>query len=100
MKWRIELRPEAIADLDAAAAWYEERSSGLGRDLVRQVAAAISTLGLAPMVPRLRHRTAGVRWIYSKRFPYRIIYRVESEKVVVFAILHAARSDFAWRERN
>lgn len=35
MKWRVELRPEAIADLDDAAAWYEEKSAGLGRDLVQ-----------------------------------------------------------------
>lgn len=100
MKWRIELRPEAITDLDDAAAWYEEKSAGLGRDLVRQISAAISRLGLTPLTPRLRHRSAGVRWIYPKRFPYRIVYPVEAETVVIFAILHAARSDVAWRERS
>jgi len=100
MKWRIELRPQALAELDDAAAWYEEKSVGLGRDFVREISAAISTLALAPLVPRLRHRTAGVRWISSKRFPYRIIYRVEAASVVVFAILHTARGDAAWRERS
>jgi len=100
MKWRIELRPEAIADLDDAAAWYEEKNSGLGQDFVRQVSAAISRLALAPLMPRLRHRSAAIRWIYPRRFPYRIIYRVEAERVVILAILHAARSDAAWRERE
>lgn len=100
MKWRIELRPEALADIDDAAAWYEERSEGLGRAFVAQVSAAISTLAVRPLTPRLRHRTTGVRWIWSKRFPYRIIYRVEGERIVVFAVLHAARSDTAWSERS
>lgn len=100
MKWRIELRPAAIADLDDAAAWYEERSAGFGRDFVREISVAISSLALVPLVPRLRHRSAGVRWVYSRRFPYRIIYRVEAERIVIFAILHAARSDGAWRGRE
>ena len=95
MRWRVELRPVAIAELDDAAAWYEERSAGLGRDFVREVSTVISSLSSVPLTPRLRHRTAGIRWIYPKRFPYRIIYRVEAEKVVIFAILHAARSDAA-----
>jgi hypothetical protein len=59
VKWRIEPRPAAIAELDDAAAWYEERSIGLGRDFVGEVSAAVSSLGLAPLTPRLRHRTAG-----------------------------------------
>lgn len=100
MRWRIELRPQAIADLDDAAAWYEERSAGLGRDFVREIGAAISGLALAPLTPRLRHRSAGIRWVYPKRFPYRIIYRVEAERIVVFAILHAARRDDTWRGRE
>ena len=57
--------------------------------------AAISTLHVSPLTPRLRHRTAGIRWIWSRRFPYRILYRVEAERVVVLAVLHAARSDAA-----
>lgn len=100
MRWRIGLRPGAIADLDEAAIWYEEKSAELGRDFVREVSVAISSLVLGPLTLRLRHRKAGVRWVYPRRFPYRIIYRVEGDKVVIFAILHAARSDPAWRERE
>lgn len=100
MSWRVELRPEALADLDEAAAWYEERSAGLGRELVREVSRAILSLADAPLVPRLRHRRLGVRWIFPRRFPYRIVYRVEAERVVVFAIMHAARSDVRWRGRT
>lgn len=100
MRWQISLRPEAIADLDDAAAWYEARSAGLGRDFVQEISAAISRLTLAPLIPRLRHRSAGIRWVRSKRFPYRVIYRVEAERIVIFAIMHSARSDSAWRERK
>jgi toxin ParE1/3/4 len=100
MIWGIDLRPGALADIDDAAAWYEEKREGLGRAFVAEVSAAISTLRVAPLTPRLRHRTAGIRWIWSRRFPYRILYRIEAERVVVLAILHAARGDAAWRERS
>jgi len=98
VKWQIELRPQAIADLDDAAAWYEERRAGLGRDLVRAVILAISTLALTPLTSRLRHRVAGIRWAFPRRFPYRIVYQVEGDKVVVLAVVHAARSDSEWRK--
>ncbi len=100
MKWQVYLWPLALADLEDAAAWYEARSVSLGKDLVREVSAAISSLAETALMPRLRHRIAGVRWIYPRRFPYRIIYRVEADSVVVLAILHAARSDAAWRGRK
>lgn len=100
MNWRIELRPAAIADLDDAAAWYEVKRNGLGRDFVADVIVALSSLAMSPLVPRLRHRTAGIRWIYPKRFPYRIIYRVKADGILVLAILHAARSDSVWRRRK
>lgn len=99
MNWRVELSLEALADIDEAASWYEEKSRRLGRDFVREVSTAISSLLLGPLTPRLRHRTAGIRWAFSKRFPYRIIYRVEADRVVVFAVLHVARSDIHWRGR-
>jgi len=41
-----------------------------------------------------------VRWIYPGAFPYRIIYYVEGDAVKVFAVLHAARHDRAWRRRR
>ena len=100
MKWRIELRPAAVADLDDAAAWYDEKSFGLGQDFVKEIMVAISSLALMPLLPRLRHRTTGIRWVYPRRFPYRIIYRVEGDKVVIFTVLHASRSDSAWRGRK
>lgn len=100
MTWQIDLRPMALADLNDAAAWYEEKSVGLGRELVREVSVAISSLAVSPLVPRLRHRTTGIRWIFPRRFPYRIIYRVENDRVVIFAILHAARGDQTWRMRR
>lgn len=99
MKWRIDLGSEAGADIDSAAAWYEEQRKGLGRDFVQAIREAMVSLARGPLIPRLQHRTAGIRWVYPKRFPYRIIYRVETDRIVVFAVMHTARHDVGWRQR-
>lgn len=65
----------------------------MGREFVSAVLSAIAAVSLDPLTPRLRHRFAGIRWVYPKRFPYRIVYRVESDRIVVFGIVHAARRD-------
>lgn len=48
--------------------------------------------------PRYAHRlhVAGLRVSTVSSFPYRIFYRVEGERVVVWRILHAARDLPEW----
>ncbi len=41
MSYRLDIRPEAVADIAEAAAWYEERQPGLGERLTREIIAAI-----------------------------------------------------------
>ncbi|HEY1170083.1 MAG TPA: hypothetical protein VGH19_01830 [Verrucomicrobiae bacterium] len=31
MNWQVAVRPEAVADVEAAAEWYEEHEEGLGK---------------------------------------------------------------------
>jgi len=43
MKVRIE--PEAEAEIETAAAWYQQEAPGLGNEFMRAVEAAVGTLG-------------------------------------------------------
>jgi hypothetical protein len=45
---RLELHPEARAELRSAALWYEERHSGLGDEFIAEVSAALDRIGDAP----------------------------------------------------
>jgi plasmid stabilization system protein ParE len=40
-----------------------------------------------------------IRWQYPERFPYRVIYEVLEDTVVIAAVLHAARHDRHWQKR-
>ena len=46
MKVRIE--PEAEAEIETAAAWYQQEAPGLGNEFMRAVEAAVGTLGRQP----------------------------------------------------
>jgi plasmid stabilization system protein ParE len=99
VKYDLFIRPAAYADIDDAAEWYEERQPGLGIEFARTVIEAIDGLATNPLIHRLRDRRRKVRWFLPPRFPYRICYRVDSNLITVFAILHSARHDRHWKKR-
>jgi plasmid stabilization system protein ParE len=99
VSFRLELRPQVSADVFAAAAWYDEREPGLGAGFAFAVQQRLDELLQNPLLPRIRDRVRGVRWVYPRRFPYRIIYRVIGQTVLVIAIIHAARDERHWKKR-
>ena len=99
MNYRVEIRPQALADIAEAAAWYENRQPGLGGRFTREIVAAIDALSRNPLVYRLRNRRLGARWCFPRSFPYRIVFRSAAGVVTVVAVVHAARHHRHWRER-
>lgn len=99
MSYRLFVRPEVEEDIAQAELWYEKRQEGLGKDFTRTVRDAMRELPKNPLIYRLRHRVLGIRWFYPPRFPYRIVYRLEGESIVMLAVLHAKQHDRRWRKR-
>jgi len=99
VSYRLDIRPEALADIAEAASWYEEWQAGLGERFTREVIAAIDGLSPNPLLYRLRHRRLQARWCFPASFPYRIVFRVSDEMITVVALIHAARHDRRWKER-
>jgi toxin ParE1/3/4 len=99
--WAVEFRPEVEEDMAAAAAWYEQRQAGLGSEFVEEVIRVWRALSQNPLLNCRRHPTKNIRWRYPERFPYRIIYEVQEaeRRIVVAAVLHAARHDRHWKQR-
>jgi len=99
VSYQLDIRPDALADIEAAGVWYEEQQPGLGADFSRTLRQAINTLAAKPLIYRIRERRRGVRWFLPPRFPYRIVYRVKGERITVLAVIHAARHDREWKCR-
>ena len=98
LTYRIEIRPNAIRDVERAAAWYEQQEPGLGERFIREVFDAAELLAKNPLVYRVRHQTLGIRWCYPAYFPYRIVFRCSGNRVIIAAVLHAAQQEPRWRK--
>ena len=99
MNWQLDIREDALVDIETAAAWYDVQQTGLGAEFARAVRRAIRTLSENPPIYRLRDSRRNVRWFLPPRFPYRICYCVRGERITVFAVIHAARHERHWRKR-
>jgi plasmid stabilization system protein ParE len=100
VSWQLEIREEALGDIEEAAEWYERQQAGLGADFVRTIRQAIRSLPENALRYRLRDRRRNVRWFLPPRFPYRVFYRVQGRLIAVFAVIHAARHDEHWQKRS
>lgn len=89
--------PEAIAEIEAAFHFYEDRSPGLGQDFKDE---AQRTFELVVLHPRAwKPIGGGLRQCKLNRFPYAIIYGVDRRRVVVVAVAGLRKKPGYWRKR-
>jgi plasmid stabilization system protein ParE len=89
VSWPVIIRPNAEADAREARLWYESQRAGLGDELLNEISHAIRVLQEQPERRPIYYR--GFRRLLTCRFPYKLFYRIEGDRVIVFRILHAKR---------
>ena len=101
---RLELHPEAQAELRSAALWYDERRAGLGDEFIAEVSAALDRIGGTPESypawPRTRAAGPLIRKATIQRFPYVIAFEKHEQRVLVLAVAHAKRRPLYWLTRT
>ena len=99
MNYRLVVRPEVDADLLEVEAWYEQQQAGLGREFLPRGPEGDGPSATEPApLPHPASPHAGAL-AYPRRFPYRIVFRVIDDTVVIYAVLHSARHDRHWQRR-
>ncbi len=89
MEWHLVVRPRAEADLREARDWYDRRRPGLGNEFLAEIGTIIRALVLDP--GRRVEYYRGFHRVLARRFPYKLFYRVEGDRIIVFRVLHARR---------
>ncbi len=98
MKYLVDFRIEAQQDILVAIEWYEEKREGLGDELLIAIENEKHFIEFNPN--HYEDKYKGIRKAITKRFPYILYYRIESEsQVLVYAVLHMKRSPRQWRKR-
>ncbi|MBI2433698.1 MAG: type II toxin-antitoxin system RelE/ParE family toxin [Candidatus Hydrogenedentes bacterium] len=94
---RIYIYREALGEWTEAAQYYDEKVAGLGDDFTDAIVQAIERI--------LRFPSAGadlgdgIRSKIIAAFPYKIIYALVEDFLLVLAIAHQHRRPDYWRER-
>jgi hypothetical protein len=87
----------AEAELQDAAAWYDERSPGLGLRFILAVRKKSDELLEAPQRWPL---AACSRRVLMGRFPYALVYReISDEEIEIVAVAHLKRRSGYWTGR-
>ncbi|MHB1301625.1 MAG: type II toxin-antitoxin system RelE/ParE family toxin [Burkholderiales bacterium] len=94
---RARFVDEAREEFLAEVRYYTERQSGLGAEFVAEVEAAVRRALVFPLMGSVS--ASNTRKIIVKRFPFFVVYRPESDGIVIFAIAHHSREPNYWHER-
>ncbi|QGN33945.1 type II toxin-antitoxin system RelE/ParE family toxin [Microlunatus sp. Gsoil 973] len=102
MTTRQREHPAAVEEFDAAVLWYEDRAPGTGLTLIDRAAQARADIGAwpeaAPLFPDWSGRIV-VRAKAIRGFPYRIVYVVHDDSVLILAYAHEKRRPGYWEDR-
>ena len=94
--------PEAVAEFDAAVRWYEEQEVGIGLVLIDQAEQARQDIAHWPhAAPPFTTGDDGtvIRSKTVRGYPYRIVYAVEAEAILILAYAHERREPGYWLHR-
>ena len=94
----LVFHPLAERELIAAARFYETRASGLGANFIRQMERTLADVVVHPNAGSLFMGTT-IRRRLMQRFPYGVVYEVETENISVIAIMHLQRRPGYWKRR-
>ena len=93
----IEYLTDARADFDESFDWYRARSAGAAIGFASAVEEAMDKIVADP--DRFPSTHGGCRYCTLKRYPFRLVFRDEADRLLVVAIAHAKRRPGYWRGR-
>jgi plasmid stabilization system protein ParE len=93
----VEYHPLALEELIDSAEYYELRAEHLGESFLDEVARAVADISESP--ERWPYFLLNSRWRLLDRFPYSIVYLIETEHIYILAVMHQRRRPGYWKKR-
>jgi len=86
----------ASDELRRAAFDYNEKVSGLGLEFLDEIDRAIERILKNPLA--WRQISPNHRRCRTKRFPYALVYSIDSDLIIIVSVMHLHRHPDAWKE--
>lgn len=87
----------AEEEVTEAALFYDRASVGLGQDFLDDVQKFIDRLREYPQLGA--EIGTGLRRVLLQRFPFSLIYAVETDQILIVSVAHQGRKPDYWRSR-
>jgi len=95
---RLTILPQAELDVSDAAAWYEQRRTGLGDEFLDELDSVLRRVIKDPFqFPKIKNQ---IRRALLRRFPYSVYFDVTGETLELIAVLHLRRDPPTWEKRT
>jgi plasmid stabilization system protein ParE len=96
-KLPLRYHPEARAEAFDAFEWYRLRSSNASRRFQQQLELAQGAIQDSP--ESWAAYLHGTRRYQLKRYPYLVVFRIQSNQIDIIAVAHGRRRPGYWRDR-
>jgi mRNA-degrading endonuclease RelE of RelBE toxin-antitoxin system len=88
MSCELEVKAVAIRQAAEAYHYYQQKVPGLGERFIAEVVEAYATLR---STPSFQVRKPPFRYLKLRKFPYRLIYEVQDNTVIIYQVRHTSR---------
>ena len=95
---RFEFSPQATAEFEDGEHYYEAQVPGLGNRFRKDIQQALRRLRRWPLAAPVER--GDIRRLILSRFPYKLLYSVEADRIYVIAVAHLHRAPDYWVDRR
>ncbi len=90
--------PAAQLEVDEATAYYRFNNPAVSRNFLDEMSKIILEIRAAPHRLPFESGTRIQRRVF-RRFPYKLLYRNDSQEIYILAIAHTSRRPGYWKSR-
>lgn len=94
---RVEFAPEAQAEFEDSERYYTAQVPGLGERFRTEIKNALRRVRNWPLACPIE--CSDIRRCVLSRFPYKLLYAVEPDRIYIVAVAHMHRKPEYWVER-
>lgn len=94
---RVAFHRLAANELIKSALFYDQRRAGMGDAFLGEVGAVLEFIRAQPEMGRPERH--GTRSCPTRRFPFRIVYDIQPDRLWIVAVAHLSRRPDYWTRR-
>ncbi len=98
MKSQIQISQLAESDISQATLWYSDKNKKLGLDYLNLLNSKFNQISINPLQFPVVHKE--IRRALLQKYPYAIYFKIETDCILILAVLHTFRNPNILKKRT